>query len=219
MKKFMIIGLGSFGINLVKTLSKKDVEIIAIDKDEQKVNEIKDIVTQAITMDATSKENLISVGINDVDSVVVSTGPSLEPSIIIVHLLKELGVARIIAKALSKEHEKILTLVGATEVSFPERDIAEKIGNKLNCSNLLDYIPVESGFVIHEIAPPDSFIGKTLAEIHLRKKFNITVIAIKSIIPETLQLNPGGDFLIKESNILLIFGSEEDIDKFEKKFN
>lgn len=219
MKKFAVIGLSSFGINVAKTLAKRDAEIIAIDKDENKVNEVKDIVSQAITMDATSKENLLSVGITDVDYVVVSTGPTLEPSILIVHLLRELGVERIIAKALSEDHEKILNLVGATEVSFPEKDAAIKIGNRLILSNLLDYLPLESGFVLQEIAPPDSFIGKSLAEIHLRKKYNVTVIAIKSIIPEKTILNPGGEFVVKESDILVVFGSSEDLEKLQEKIN
>jgi len=97
--------------------------------------------------------------------------------------------------------------------------VAIKIGNRLTFSNLLEYLPLESGFVIQEIAPPDLFIGKTLGEIHLRKKYNITVLAIKSIIPEKTIPNPGGDFLVKESDILIIFGSSEDIDKFQKKLN
>ena len=219
MKKFAVIGLSSFGLNVVKTLAKKDVEIIAIDKDENKVKEIKDIVNQAITMDASNKDNLLSVGITDMDYVIVSTGPSLEPSTLTVHILKELGVKKIIAKALSEDHEKILYLVGATEVSFPERDVAIKFGNRLSFSNILDYLPLESGFVIEEISPPDSFIGKTLAEIHLRKKYNMTVVAIKSIIPEKTIPNPGGDFLIKESDILIVLGSTDDIEKFHKKLN
>jgi trk system potassium uptake protein TrkA len=219
MKKFAVIGLGSFGSNLVKTLAKKNVEIIAIDIDETKVNEIKDVATQPVTMDATSKENLASIGITDVDCVVVSAGPSLEPSIMIVYILKELGVKKIIAKALSEDHEKILLLVGANEVYFPERDIAKKIGTQLSFKNLLDYLPIESGFVIQEIAPPDSFVGKSLGEINLRKKYNVTVIAIKSIIPESSTMNPGADFLIKESDIMLVFGSDVDIEKLHKKLN
>lgn len=215
LKKCAVIGLGGFGTYLVKTLAEKDVETIAIDKYEQKVNEVKDIATKAITLDATIKENLVSVGIHDMDSVVVSTGPTLEPSIIIVHILKELGIRNIVAKALSAEHEKILDLVGATEVSFPERDIAVKIGNKLTSRNLVDYISTHSGFAIHEIAPPDAFVGKTLAQVNLRKKYNVTVVAIKSIIPDELTPNPGGEFLIKESDILIIFGTEDAIQKFE----
>ncbi len=231
MKKVVVIGMGSFGMNLVKSLSKKSIELIAIDIDKERVNEIKDLVTQPVTMDATNKENLISIGLKDIDSVIVSCGPDLESSILVVHLLKELGVSRIIAKALSEDHEKILGLVGATEILFPERDVAIKLANQLNSPNLMDYIPLESGFVIEELAPPDIFVGKTLEQIAIRNKYNINVIGIKQIIPDKqsiengsvtesgLTLNPGGSFLIKESDILIVLGSNEDIENLHKKLN
>lgn len=218
MKKVAVIGLGSFGINLVRTLAKKkDIEIIAIDSHQTKVNEIKDIVTQPVTMDATNKENLASVGIDDVDFVVVSSGPSLEPSIITVHILKEMGIPQIIAKALSEDHEKILRLVGATEVIFPEKDEAQKLGNQIVAPNLIDYIPLQSDFVIQEIATPNAFVGKTLVEIGLRRKYKVTVLAIKSIIPDITTINPGGDIVLKDSDILIVFGKNKDIEKLHKK--
>ena len=218
MKKVAVIGLGSFGINLVKALSrKKEIEIIAIDADDSKVNEIKDIVDRPIAMDAAVKENLLSAGITDVDFVVVSTGPALEPSILMVHMLKEIGVSQIIAKTVSEDHEKILRLVGASDIIFPERDVAHKLANQIDAPNLIDYLPLESGFVIQEIAPPDAFIGKTLIEIDLRNKYKVTVLAIKSIIPDKTIINPGGDEVIKESDILIVFGENEDIEELHRK--
>lgn len=219
MKKFAVIGLGSFGGSLVRTLSKKNCEIIAVDSDPKKVNEIKDIATQPVVMDATKKENLQSLSLTDMDAVIVSTGKNMESSIIIVHHLNELGVSRIIAKALSEDHEKILSLVGANEVTYPERDMAIKLGSRLSFKNLLDYLPIEAGFVIQEIAPPDSFIGKTLAEIDIRKKYNATVVAIKSLIPEQTILNPGGDFLIKESDIMIVLAAADEIENLHRKIN
>lgn len=218
MKKVAVIGLGGFGSSVVKTLArKKDVEIIAIDNDKNKVNEVKDFATQPITMDAANKDNLVSVGIEDVDIAVVASGPGLEPAIITVHILKELKVPRIIAKALSEDHEKILHLVGATDVVYPERDEGEKLGNQITSPNLIDYIPLDSGFVIQEIAPPDAFIGKTLVEIGIRKKYKVTVLAIKSIIPDKTLVNPAGDEVIKESDILIVFGENRDVETLHKK--
>lgn len=218
MKKIAIIGLGGFGINLAKTLAKNNnMEIIAIDTDSRKVNQIKDLITRPVTMDATDKESLMSVGVHEVDFAVVASGPDLEPSILTVHILKEFGIPQIFAKALSLDHEKILSLVGATDVLYPEKDVAEKLANQIISPNLIDYIPLVSGLVIQEIAPPNSFIGKTLAEIHLRHKYNITVIAIKSIIPEKIFLNPGADYLIKESDIMIALGESDDIAKLHEK--
>lgn len=218
MKRVAVIGLGSFGFNLVKTLAKnQNVEIIAIDSHKDRVNEIKDMATQPITMDATNKENLASIGIEDVDFAVVAMGPSLEPSILTVHILNELGVRKIIAMALSEDHERILQLVGASEVIFPEKDEAQKLGLQINSPNLIDYIPLQSGFVIQEIAPPDAFVGKTLLDIGLRKRYKVTVLAIKSIIPDITTVNPGGDMIIKESDILIVFGKTRDIENLHQK--
>ncbi len=218
MKKIAVIGLGRFGLNLVKALAqKKDMEIIAIDVNESIVNEAKDFATQPIVMDATNKENLISIGMADLDYVVVSPGPSLEPSILIVHILREIGVSHIIAKALSEDHEKILRLVGATEIVFPERDEAQKLALQINAPNLIDYFPLQSGFVIQEIAAPDVFVGKTLMEVDLRKKYRLTVLAIKSIIPDITTVNPGADVVIKESDILIVFGENPDIERLHRK--
>lgn len=217
MKKVAVIGLGSFGSHLVKTLSRRDVEVIAIDIDESRVNQVKHLVTKPVTMDAASKENLISVGIEDVDAVIVASGPSLEPSIMTVYLLRELGVTHIVVKALSEDHEKILRMVGASDIIYPERDEAQKLAIQLDSPNLIDYLPLQSGFVIQEIAPPDTFIGKTLVEIGLRRKYRVTVLAIKSIIPDVTVINPGGDVVIKESDILIVFGEEKDIEKLHKK--
>jgi len=231
MKKVVVIGLGSFGMNVIRSLSRKHIELIAVDTNRDRVNEIKDLVTRPITMDATNRDNLESLGISDMDCAVVSCGPDLEASILVVHLLKEIGVNRIIAKALTEDHKKILSLVGATEVLFPERDVAIKLANQLISPNLMDYIPLESGFVIEELAPPDMFLGKTLAQTSLRKKFNINVIGIKQIIPDRsssvsagindsgLTLNPSGDFLIKESDILIVLGSTKDIERLHDKLN
>ncbi|MDW7761909.1 MAG: TrkA family potassium uptake protein [Acidobacteriota bacterium] len=220
MKKIVIIGLGSFGINLVRTLSQeKDLEIVAVDLDEYRVNLVKDIVTRPVVMDGTRRANLETLGVGEMDCVVVSMGPKPEPSILAVYLLKELGAPRIIGKAISDDHEKILFLVGATEVSYPERDIARKIGFHIRYENTLNYLPIESGYVIQEIAPADSFVGKTLDKIQMRRKYNVTIIAVKSHVPEETFINPGADYVIRNSDNLLVFGSEEAVSRLHKQMN
>ncbi len=219
MKKIALIGLSSFGISVLKTLSEEGIESIAIDIDEKKISDIKEFVTLPLVMDATKKGNLQSVEIDKVDTVIVSTGPTLESSILIVNILKEMGVKNIIAKALSEDHERILKLVGATEISYPERDAGIKTAKMLSFTNLIDYLPFDSGYSIQEIASPEVFYGKSLSELEIRKKFNITIIAIRSIIPERMIPNPGADFIIKESDILFVFGSDKDIEDFLKKNN
>lgn len=217
MNKIAIIGLGNFGLNLTEVLLEKDKELLVADASIHKINSVKDRVTKALALDATKLENLEALDLQAYDLVVVSTGPKFESSIIIVHLLRErLKIKNILAKANSMDHKRILELVGANEVIFPEKDMAVKVGNKLSSSILLDYLPLEADFVIQEIAAPDQFYGKSLAQIDLRKKYNLTVIAIRSIIPETTHLNPHGGFVIKDSDILIIFGSQEKIDRFHK---
>jgi trk system potassium uptake protein TrkA len=215
--KFAIIGLGSFGFNVAKTLYEHGHEVVAIDVDKEKVSASKNFVSHSVHMDAADKENLQAVGITDIDVVVMSLGPRMEASILTVLYLHELGVGRIIAKALSEDHMKILRAVGATEVIFPEKDMAIKTALKLSNPNILEYLPLYAGYGIQEIAPPEKFIGKSLKELDLRNKYDIQVIAIRELIPEKITLVPKSDFVIKDSDILIIIGEEDHLDKFDVK--
>jgi len=215
--RFAIIGLGSFGFNVAKTLYEHGHEVLAIDVDKEKVSAAKNFVSHSVHMDAADKENLQAVGIVDIDVVIMSLGPKMEASILTVLYLHELGVGRIIAKALSEDHMKILRAVGATEVIFPEKDMAIKTALKLSNPNILEYLPLYAGYGIEEIAPPEKFIGKSLKELDLRNKYDIQVIAIRELIPEKITLVPKSDFVIKDSDILIIIGEEGQLDKFDVK--
>jgi len=215
--KFAVIGLGSFGSNVAKTLYENGHEVIAIDEDKEKIGAAKNFVTHAIHMEAADKENLQAIGITDMDVVVMSLGPEMEASILTVLYLHELGVNRIVAKALSEDHAKILEAVGATEVIYPEKDIAIRTALKLSNPNILEYLPLYAGFGIQEIAPPEKFIGKSLKELDLRNKFDIQVIAVRELIPERITFIPKSDFVIKDSDILIIMGEEEQLAKLNAK--
>ncbi len=211
MGKFVVLGLGSFGFYLAKTLYENGQEVIAVDNDEGIIEKIKDFSTQAFVADATDKETLESIGVKEADAVIVGLGPRMEPSILSVLYLRELGIREIIVKALNEDHQKILEVLGATEVIYPEKDIAVRTAHKIMSGNVIDFLPLAPGYSIQQIAPPSDFIGKSLRELDLRRRYGIQVIAVKEIIPEKLHLIPSGDFIIKESDMLLVVGKDEDI--------
>ena len=215
--KFAVIGLGSFGSNVAKTLCEKRNEVLAVDIDKGKIEEMKTFVSHAVSMDAADKENLEAVGIQDMDVVIVSLGPEMEASILTVLYLHEIGVGRIVAKALTEDHAKILDAVGATDVIFPEKDMAIKTALRLSNPNILEYLPLVSGINIQELAPPEKFIGKSLKELDLRSKYNVQVIAVKEIIPEKITFIPQQGYVIKDSDILVIMGEEKQLAKIDAK--
>ena len=209
--KFAIIGLGSFGSYLARTLYDKGHEVMVIDKDKDKIEEAKDFSTQAVWMDSADKESLKALGVQDMDVVVVSLGPEMEPSSLTVLYLHELGVSRIMAKALSGDHGKILEAIGATDVIYPERDMAIRLAQKLSSRNVLEYLPLAENISIQEIVPPESFIGKKLKDLNLTNRYHVQVIAIKQLVPEKLIFIPGADFVIKDSDVLVVMGEEDNI--------
>ena len=215
--KFAVIGLGSFGFYVAKTLYEMGHEVIAIDEDKTKVENLKDSATHVVHMDAADKENLLAIGIKDMDVVVMSLGPAMEASILTTLFLSEMGVERIIAKALTEDHAKILDAVGATEVIYPEKDMAIKTALRLSNPNILEYLPLVSGLRVEEIAAPEKFIGKSLKELDLRNKYGVQVMAIKEIIPEQTTFMPKADFVIKDSDILIILGEEAQLKKLDSK--
>jgi trk system potassium uptake protein TrkA len=214
--KFAIIGLGSFGSNVAKTLYEKKHEVLAVDTDKEKIEELKTLVTHAVHMDAAVKENLRALDIQEMDVVIVSLGPKMAASILTVLYLHELGAKRIVAKALTEDHGKILEAVGATEVIYPEKDMAIKTALRLSNPNILEYLPLLSGIDIQEIAPPEKFVGKSLRELDLRNRFGVQIIAIKEIIAEKTTFVPDADFVIKDSDILILMGDQKQLEKINK---
>ncbi len=209
--KFAVIGLGSFGSYLARTLYEKGHEVLVIDKDKDKVDEAKDFSSQAVWMDSADKESLQALGVQDMDVVVVSLGPEMEPSILTVLYLHELGVNRILAKALSLDHGKILESIGATEVIYPERDMAIRLAQRLSSRNVLEYLPLAENISIQEIVPPEAFIGKKLRDLNLTNRYRVQVIAVRQLVPDRLIFIPGADFVIKDSDVLVVMGEEENI--------
>lgn len=213
MKRFAVIGLGNFGFHAAKALFEDGNEVIAIDNDRQRVQTVDPHSSEAIVLDATDKEALKALGLEHADGVVVSTGTKISTSILISLHLHEIGVKKILAKALDEDHAKILKRVGATQIIHPERDMALRISRGLSRPNVLDFIPLSDEFDLIQVGPPSEFIGKSLKELNLRAKYNVHIIAIKELIPENFLLVPPADFVIKDSDILVMLGKNKDIDR------
>jgi trk system potassium uptake protein TrkA len=145
------------------------------------------------------------------DAAIVSTGTKISTSILICLHLQEIGVKKILAKALDEDHAKILKRVGATEIIHPERDMALRVSRGLSQPNMLDFIPLSEEFDLVQVGPPREFIGKSLNDLNLRAKYNVHIIAIKELVPENFLLVPPASFVIKDSDILIMLGKSEDI--------
>jgi trk system potassium uptake protein TrkA len=215
MKKFAVIGLGNFGFHVAKALYHDGNEVVAIDTDKALVQAIDPYSSEAIVMDATDKEALRALGLERMDGVIVSTGTKISTSILICLYLQEIGVKSIQVKALDEDHEKILKRVGATEVIHPERDMALRVARGLSTPNVLDFIPLAREFDLVQVAPPKEFLGKSLAELNLRAKYNVQIIAVKELIPENMVLAPPANFVVKDSDLLLMLGKSQDIGKIK----
>jgi len=211
MKRFAVIGLGNFGFHAAKALYEDGNEVIAIDLNKGRVQAIDPHCSEAIVLDATDKEALKTLGLETMDGVIVSTGTKISSSILICLYLQEMGVKKILVKALDEDHEKILKRVGATEIIHPERDMALRISKGLCQPNMLDFIPLSDEFDLVQIGPPRGFIGRSLKDLNLRAKYNVHVIAIHEIVPENFRLVPPANFVIKDSDILIMLGKSEDI--------
>ena len=212
-KKFCVIGLGHFGFHVVKSLDSEGHEVVAIDSNKDKVQAVKDICSYALLGDAANKEFLESQGVAEMDAVVVATGDRSHLSTLVTLYLKELKVRRIFVKAVSEDHGRILERVGATDIIYPEKDMAQRIAHTLSSPNVLDFIPLAEEYSISESEPPRHFLGKNLIELDLRKKYEVTVIAIKDVLTGRFIPMPPPDHVIKDSDILILIGKTEGVDK------
>jgi len=213
MKRVVVIGLGIFGFNIVRNLYESGFEVIAIDKNKEAVQRVKDYSTKAILADGLDKEVMDMIGLQGDDTVIISFGEDLAASTLITLHMKQLKIKNIIVKAPNEEHKLILEKVGATEVIIPEKEIAGKLAKSLVSPNVLDYLPLSEDYMIFEMAPPNSFCGKTIAELQLRTRYHIEVIAIRDVISDRITMVPGADFIVKDGEVLVVIGKEKDIQK------
>lgn len=221
---FTVIGLGRFGYCVAQNLVKKGCEVLAIDKDEEKVQAISDIATFAVQCDATDERALKAVSAQNVDVAVVSIGENIEASILIVQTLKEMGVNSIVAKAVAPIQGKILQNLGVNEVIYPERDAAIRLAHRLVSPSVIEYLELAPGYSVEEVSVSDTLSGLSLEEIKLRGQHNLNIIGIKKQITrmvkgrmvkeETFNFTPKPHDVIEKGDVLVMIGREEDLDRF-----
>lgn len=219
-KSFVVIGLGRFGSAMATTLAGLGHDVIGIDADDDKVRQVADMVSLAMELDVTDEKALRGAGINDVDVAVVSIGENLEASLLVVTLLQELGIKRIVAKAVSPLHGRILEKLGVARVVFPEREMAIRIAHSLVVPNVLDVIELSGEYSIVEVTAPEEFVGKTLRDIGLRSRFGLTTIAIKHHSPQgvlqSTNIAPGPDDVVQSGDVLALLGSNEKLGQLDR---
>jgi trk system potassium uptake protein len=215
MKRAIVIGLGIFGHNIARDLFENGFEVVAIDKNKEAIQRIRDYSTKAVLADGTDKEVMEELGIQEDDIAIISFGEDLAASTLITLHLRQLKVKNIIVKAPNEEHKLILEKVGATDVIIPEMDVAKKVAKSLISPNMMDYIPLSEDYIISEMAPPNSFLGKTIRDLGLRAKYHIEVIAIRDVISDNVHMVPHADFVIKDGEVLVVIGKEADIRKIK----
>jgi trk system potassium uptake protein TrkA len=215
MKQFAIIGLGRFGTSLAMTLTRMGYEVLAVDTNEEKVNGIMDKVTHAVQVDAMDEQALKALGIRNFDVVIVAIGQDIQTNILVTVMLKDLGVANVVSKAITELHGKVLERIGADKVVFPERDMGVRVAQALVSKNIVDQISLSPDYSIIELVAPDMVAGKTLEEGALRVEYGVTVLAIRH--GDEVIISPGASHVINEGDVLVVVGRNDKLKDLEEK--
>lgn len=211
-KLFSVIGLGRFGVSVATTLFDMGYDVMAIDLNEEVVNELKDKITYGVVADATEERVLESLGVRNSDVAIVAIGNDIQASMLITLTLKELGVKRVVAKAINERHARVLNKLGADKIVYPEKDMGERLAHYLVSTNLLDYIAISDKYSLSELTVPQFLTNKTIKETNLRMKYGVNVIAIKR--GERLIVSPSGEEHLNVDDVLICIGLTQDLDRF-----
>jgi trk system potassium uptake protein TrkA len=186
---------------------------VAVDQDREKVQRMQEHASYAIVGDAANKEFLKGQGLHEMDAAVISTGERSHLSTLITLYLRELGLKRILVKAHDEDHGRILEKVGASDIIFPEKDMAVRTARGLGTPNVLEFIPLAEDYSITEAAPSPAFLGRSLVELDLRRLYNVTIIGIKDVLTGAFVAVPPPAYVIKDSDLLIFIGRTEDVER------
>ncbi len=223
---FAVFGLGRFGMEVCRVLSSKGAKVMAVDQEQSKVDRIKDIVTQGVVLDSTDENALRNAGIQDADVAVVAIGDKVDGSVLTTALLKNLGIPHIIARAISENHGQVLKQIGATEVISLEIEEGRRLANRLLAPDLKEVITISKNQSIAEFRVPKAFVGKTLSELGLRKKFDINIVSIKRMRTDIDEMGnpkkeeevsiPHPEDVLDVNDVLIILGDEQAIERMKE---
>ncbi len=214
-KNVIVLGLGRFGTAVAKKLYEKNVEVMAVDINYNKVQKIADNVTSAVQADMTDEEAMEELGISNFDVAVIGTGTNLEASIEASLICKDAGVQTIIAKATSETHARILEKIGVDKITYPELDTGNRLANIISGSNILEMLKFSSEFTLVELKARKKWIGKSLRDLDLRDKYEVNVVAFKR--DDQIIFTPGPDEKIQEDDNLLMIAKTENLSELEDK--
>ncbi|AKG05299.1 potassium transporter Trk [Salimicrobium jeotgali] len=213
-KEFAVIGLGRFGGSICRELSREGMQVIALDIDEQKVSEYRDIAAHTVMADSTDENVLRELGLRNIDHVIVAIGDNIQASMLTTLILKELGIKTVTVKAQNDYHEKILNRIGADHVIHPERDMGKRIAHHIISNNILDYIELSDDHSVVEVKAGRKMKNQTLIDLDIRANYGCNVVAIKR--NKDVIVSPKANEKIEETDILIVIGSDKDISRFEK---
>ncbi|HDK26511.1 MAG TPA: TrkA family potassium uptake protein [Candidatus Atribacteria bacterium] len=217
MKQFIVLGLGRFGSAVAITLAEMGYEVLGVDNDVERVDDLKNKITEVVQADITEEKALTELGAKNFDAAIVGVASNLESSILTTIILKEMGIKYVIAKAQNNLHAKVLEKIGVDKIVFPERDMGIRIARSLITPNIKDYIELEPDYSIIEIEASSDFEDKTLSELDLRNKYGINVLAIKR--DDKFNISPQAKDVIRKGDFLIVIGETEKITKLANKSN
>ena len=212
MKSVLLIGLGKFGKHIAMKLNELNHQVMAIDKNEELVNTMLPFVTDAQIGDTTNEEFLKSLGVNNYDICIVTIGNDFQSSLETTSLLKELGAEFVISRAATDIHAKFLKRNGADEVIYPEKQVADWAAIRYSANNILDFIEIDDKYAIFELTTPENWIGKTISQIDIRRKYGINIMAVKQDGMLNLSVSP--DMILKKDETFLVLGEVKNIQKY-----
>ncbi|WP_373230208.1 TrkA family potassium uptake protein [Cohnella sp.] len=214
LNQFVIIGLGRFGSSLGRELIELGYEVLGVDRDEELVQEMSNVLTHVVVADATEEETLRSIGARNFDCGVVAIGDDIQASILATILLKDLGVKKVVAKAVSDLHGRVLERVGVDRVIYPERDMGIRVAHQLVSPNLLDYIELSKKYTIAELAVPQCLSGKSLNEVNPRGRYGCSIVAINK--PKGIIIAPVAKDVLSTDDVMVVIGTNSQIELFQE---